>query len=355
MNQADTRPKKKNRSPRILITGLGCGFAAVMLALGFVIGGGVGLLYAPQLFQYESTATALSMTQQAQLDQAGTQDAAARDVALRGTEYALAAQFTQAALNNDAALLEQTATQSSRYVIATQTVQAANSARQMTQVALDYEATQVAFQENATQIAINFQQTQAALGNNPQGQSLPQMPTADAIFRSYSFADGQIPEGWEGIREDWEWTAEGARARAEMAILLLSGTVISDQYRFELAMQPTLSDRADYYILFGINPSGGLALRIQADGLEAQRIGLYEYNGATPPELGDLQPLDTGHAIDIVLVGNTRLIMDVSGSALNVTLNDRTALSTSVLQSQLGQMGVILPAGTVWTEAEISK
>ncbi|GAB4435484.1 MAG: hypothetical protein Kow0031_17240 [Anaerolineae bacterium] len=355
MKQADTRPKKKNSPPRILITGLGCGLAAIMLALGFVIGGGAGLLYAPQLFQYEATATALNMTRIAQLDQASTQDAAARDIALRGTEYALAAQFTQAALNNNAALLEQTATQSARYVIATQTVQAANSARQMTQVALDYESTQVAFQENATQIAIDFQQTQAALGGSPEGQSLPAMPTAEAVFRSYSFAEGQIPDGWEGLREDWEWTSEGALAQADMAALLLSGTVMSDQYRFELAIQPTLADRADYYMLFGINPSGGLALRIQANGLEAKRIGLYEYNDATPPDLADLEPLDTGHAINIVLVGNTRLIMDVNGSALNVTINGSTALSTSVLQSPFGQIGVILPAGTLWTEAEISR
>src|SRR5688572_5497710 len=136
----------------------GCMFGLVMLVLGLASGGLVMIYALPMLWNYDAELTAawrdihqigtaqsifsrdLDATLQAQ-NVSGTQMALLLD-STQAAQYQ-AALLTQAALDNNQALLNQTATQSQRYIYATQTAQVVRSEQERTQVALNYQATQV--------------------------------------------------------------------------------------------------------------------------------------------------------------------------------------------------------------------
>ncbi|MGB1286835.1 MAG: hypothetical protein ACPG7F_09905 [Aggregatilineales bacterium] len=180
--------KPKVRQRRAIANLYGCLLGIAMLLSGLLAGIFGTYLFAPVLYGWSVTQTAIwsDVNQTARADAAwfATQNAALISTAgaqaltadalrsqaqgndTRATEIVLMMNQTQAALNNELNLLENTATQSSANVIATRTADAVNNARQMTAIALDQNATQARLQQNATQVELDFRETQASIDQN---------------------------------------------------------------------------------------------------------------------------------------------------------------------------------------------
>lgn len=194
--------RPQNRPPRPLLIMGGCFTLLMLVVLGGLAGIAAGVVVYPLFMdvqatettiarQFDPTRTALAIqitqnalqvqqnegTRQANVQQfmQNAQQATqqynqsvqqATQYAQYATQLALQAAATQAALSNQAALINQTATQSSRYSMATRTAAAVSNARQLTQIAIDYQGTQTRLQQQATQVELDFQATQAAINGN---------------------------------------------------------------------------------------------------------------------------------------------------------------------------------------------
>lgn len=404
------KPKLIPRFP--LMTAWGCLFGLVMLVLGLAVGGLISIYALPALWNYDVTQTvawgriyqvataqsafadALDMTLRAQA--AGATQSA---LALQATEAALniGLQSTQSALSSNQALLNQTATQSQRFVLATLTAQAVQNEQQRTQIALDYAATQVALQQNATQVELNFQATQAALGNNPaavnqntpvtsptfSSQSAPAMatpsatlyltptsrtpvllpptdtpvptstrtvrvPSATPVALSVDFADGLDAALWNvADSEDWQQENNGIRALRAGA-WLLSKSQFSGDYTLTLTFVPALVDKADYVVLLNTNEAAGLTLTLQSQALTVTQLNLTQRGGVID-EVVITQPAS------VPLTGSSRLTVIVKNRTIMVTLNNQNILFTGLLdEAGSGQFGVRFPQNAMLTHLEIA-
>lgn len=169
------------------------GLLFFMVVLGIMIGGSAMLASAPTLFNHRATQDYFSTLQAwvglREASIAATQAAIAHEfnrLENAATQQAINLDATAVALGSDAALLRQTATQLTNFAQATATANAAQTNRQMTQVALDFVATQSQIDQIATQAALNFAATMAAFGTPEaalpaQSLSLAAPPTQPAL------------------------------------------------------------------------------------------------------------------------------------------------------------------------------
>lgn len=399
-------PKRKAPPRRLRLPQLyGCTATLGALVLGFVLGvvvyAGLSLLLAP-FSETSITQTALARLR-ADLEETAV-GLAGRSLALdltddanavAATQNALVALSTLAALNNEGALLAQTATQSARFALATRTADALNSAQQMTQVALDYAATQARLQQNATQVEIDFRATRAALDraatavNQPQGSpnlrgdasvallatptptltsspaptttpspppppaatstpgpTLPPAPTntptpLPSPEPRTLFEQGAPVATWDYRPSDWTLDADGMRAARDDAALRLEETLPA-QFEIALNFTPALTDRSSYTLRLREPQEGrdGLALRLRAAALTIHEVTLLR-----------LRPDGSESALavrvaDQILSERNRLVLTVRGGRLTLLLNDLALLDRLALSDLTpDQLALRLPAG----------
>lgn len=348
--------------------------ASIMVGIGIFIGGVAVYISAPVLLRYEATEAYLS-TQNARLDERGqllsaTQaelDVRALSSNTLATESALHIQRTQVALNNNQALLAQTATQLAQQIVATQTANAVQNQQQMTQVAFDYRATQLVLELNATQAEQNFRATQAAL-ITPSVSSAPALvssvtpaptvsltPTATLprafITRTFTFSNG-IDDRVFSSAPAWVARAVGVTTTQEGAWLLTQQPIWGD-FALEIAFTPAVVEQAFYDFLLNANSTDALLVRVVALNLEATTVSVYRYTGNLPA-----QP--TGQALAEVtfrlpMTATTRLKLTNTNNLLTLVANDRDILMTPLGQfSPSGIIGVQFPLGTTLTELSIT-
>lgn len=405
-----TPPKRKAPPRRLRLPQLyGCTATLGALVLGFVLGvvvyAGLSLLLAP-FSETAITQTALARLR-ADLEETAI-GLAGRSLALdltndanavEATQNALVALGTLAALNNEGALLAQTATQSARFALATRTADALNSAQQMTQVALDYAATQARLMQNATQVEIDFRATRAALDraatavNQPQGSSdlrgdasaallaaptttpTPTLTSSPAPTNTPSptlppaatntphptlppaptntptplpspeprmlFDQGAPIATWDYRPSDWTEDADGLRAARDEAALRLEDPLPA-QFEVVLNFTPALTDRSTYTLRLREPQEGrdGLALRLRAAALTIHEVTLLR-----------LRPDGSESALavrvaDQILSERNRLVLSVRAGRLTLLLNDLALLDRLALSDLTpDQLALRLPAG----------
>lgn len=386
-------PPRRLRLPRLY----GCTATLGALVLGFVLGvvvyAGLSLLLAP-FSETAITQTALARLR-ADLEETAI-GLAGRSLALdltndanavAATQNALVALGTLAALNNEGALLAQTATQSARFALATRTADALNSAQQMTQVALDYAATQARLMQNATQVEIDFRATRAALDraatavNQPQGSpnlrgdasaallAAPTTTTTPTLTSSPAptatpsptlppaptntptplpspeprtlFDQGAPIATWDYRPSDWTEDADGMRAARDDAALRLEETLPA-QFEIALNFTPALTDRSTYTLRLREPQEGrdGLALRLRAAALTIHEVTLLRLRAD-----GSESALAVRVA-DQILSERNRLVLTVRGGRLTLLLNDLALLDRLALSDLTpDQLALRLPAG----------
>lgn len=373
--------KPKNRSPlRVIVNGWGCFLAVIMLSLGVLIGLLATIYAAPTLFNIDATETVIAEREaflaatDIELDQ--------REDTLdnRATRASIAQQSTRAALDNAAFLIGQTATQAQRQQNATGTATVAQGNQRRTQIALDFTATQAAFDQQATRIDLDRQNTQSAIGPNNSDAGIDAQSLAVTVSATASATRTSIPTGvllppsdtpspvtttidrrfdrWQGTATqlrfyadaDWQTSTDptGIRATRDGAWLLLESDAIT---QMDVTIAPAVVIDSEYYVLFGIDTTGGYAIQITAAGLSARTVTLYRVTNTTDLAYrlttARLERLDQAE-IDQLLSSETRIAWAVDNGVLNVLLNDSVILQTDVAdRSYTGQIGVQLPQGAV--------
>lgn len=362
--------KRKNTSAvNVIITGRGCLLTGFMLAIGLLAGIAGTAFFLPQVMNFKATENALR------------QQAAGTTTALSGWEAALyatneaylyqatqlaqaavntqqaqlhSAQATQLALDNAAALLNQTATQSTRNIVATQTANAIFNSAQMTQIALNYAATQAQLQRNATEVELNFQATRAALGDNTTTENRPETvptatstplitrtptPTAAVLLNlEDTFDAGLNISHWNTSNTDaWQNDSSGLRAAQDNAWLLTNRTVGS-RYRLEIDLIPALAHQAEEYsILLNTSEAGSYTLVFRVEALTLRQLRLLKGT--------ETQTMQT---YNMSLTGDTRIVVLLDNYQIQVELNSLEILQTDIDETLTrGVTGVRFPMGAV--------
>ncbi len=345
------------------------GLLFFMVILGVMIGGSAMLASAPTLFNHRATQDYFS-TWEAWVGQ--------REAGLMSTQAALVHEFnrleiaatqqagdlnaTAAALGGDAALLRQTATQLANFAHATATANAAQTSRQMTQVALDFVATQSQINQSATQAALNFAATQAAFGTPeaalpaqslnlaapPSPTFLPfdSSPTAPSVGVpvTVAFAEGIPAQRWlMSGSADWAQSQRGVVAQQGANAWLLARA--SSSGRAEIAFEPAVASPVVYRALVLGRNGENWYLQIDTEALRVTRAALYRFDGGLPVQgVGELL---AEAALNAPLQGLNLLTLDLfngfeaqlNGAAL-LRVADR-ALPT------MPQFGVQFPSGAL--------
>jgi len=396
----ETPPKRKNRSPlRVIVNAWGCLLSIIMLGIGAALGLVGATFFAPQILGFDATATALADDAIILASTQAEINFRASEAAGDATEFARDSDATIAALGNEEILIGQTATQSQRYIIATETAVAAENSRQLTQIALDYQATQVQLQENATAAEIDFRNTQAALGVGssqresqdevdsaentsvesqalaaqsveeptpadlpPTAQSAPTevptgvllpasdtpSPTPESLDLRTDFSTGWDTQYWRSADyAAWEQTEQGAIAE-DNGNWLLSAQSVQMPYEAEIAFQPAPVLDSAYDLLLNIGDDEGVALRMVTEGLTISQVEIYRF---------DVDLLDDGalreqdmvllqrNIVSLPLTQETVIRVTVEDEQLTITLNGDTLLSVTDLNlAETGAVGVALPA-----------
>ena len=454
------KPKVRQRRAITNIYGLLLGIA--MLLSGLLAGIFGTFLFAPALYGWSITETAIARdmggtatanaawfaTQNSDLlatagAQALTSDAnrlLSQDNDTRATQIVLMMNMTQAYLQNELVLLESTATQSAANVRATRTADAVANSQQMTQIALDYAATQVQLQQNATQVELDFRATQASINQNAtaisgnDGASVDDETTITDASDSVAVAQAALPETSPEPTEepsptvtatlsptirptqtpteastatpkpsltpspsptirptrtpvqrattvqtaesvvaqtvddsttgidintlrvsavtDWESDEADDSIRSTIGgAWFLTEETFRGDYVLQTTFLPAFQDSPEYFVLLNIPEEGtGLVLRLQADGLQVRRAGIYQFpvSALTPPvtlETDALLELDE-NAVDLRLEGQNDLRVAWQRNTLAVLLNDELILQSSVSSNPPdGSVGMLVPTG----------
>ncbi len=333
-------------SPRVFM------LALVMLLSGVLIGGMAMFLVAPTLYSLPAT-QALLGTERARLALAaqtltaevavveGIATRSAQD--LQGTRSAQDSRAQQTAL-----ALQGTAAEGLRAIYATQTAAALLSAQQLTRIALDYASTQAALSQNATQVQLNFDATRAVLGTPaavPPRPTLtmPSSTSTPGVGFSDSFRELASTRYRYSAREAFAVTDAGLRVEREG--WLLTRDYIDGAWTLELLFQPALAASAQYDVLLNVAVNDGYLLRVTADGLTARNASLARFSGGLPPV--QLAPTAVANAVDVLLVGESRLLLRYANNTLRATLNDTLILEGGITFTSAGALGVQLPQGTL--------
>ncbi|XWX03859.1 hypothetical protein VZO05_15245 [Aggregatilineales bacterium SYSU G02658] len=340
-----------------------------MVVLGVMIGGSAMLASAPTLFNHRATQDYFSTLQawvgQREASIVATQAAIAHEfnrLENAATQQAINLDATAVALGSDAALLRQTATQLTNFAQATATANAAQTNRQMTQVALDFVATQSQIDQIATQAALNFAATMAAFGTPEaalpaQSLSLAAPPTQPALpFDSSptplpfgqpvhtAFSGGIPSHRWlTSGSTDWAQSQRGVVAQQGANAWLLARAPARG--RAEITFEPALASPVVYRVLLLGNNGENWYLQIDTEALRATRAALYRFDGGLPVQGVGERLAET--ALSLPLQGLNLLTLDLfngfeaslNGSAL-LRVADRTLPA-------LPQFGVQFPPGAL--------
>jgi hypothetical protein len=297
---------------------------------------------------------------------------------------------TDAYLENNRLLLQQTATRSDRDIRATQTVRAVQDAQRRTQIALEATSTQAQLQRQATDSALAFQQTRTALGEDvtaspentaPQGivpqqvasvtppapataipQTLPAdtpvvlIPPSDTPYATPSglllettFSQGFDDDIWlTGMRSDWFADTDGIQATRDQA-WLLSEELFGGDYGIEIQMTPRLWQRESYWLLLGMMTDSGYAIQYQVEDKTLRQVRLYLFESSVLTADSSLSAdtaiqLET-ESVEVDFSGSVTLRAILRGGQLTVMLGDEVLMETA-LAVTTGQIGVQVPAGT---------
>lgn len=383
MTDYDTQsnpPKRKNVSPlRVIVNKWGCLLGGLMLAMGVIVGLAASMFVIPSLLGFDSTSTALADREillaatDADLNQRD------RDALERETQFALDAQATGLDLSNAESLLNQTATQSANNIVATATADAAENARQRTQIALDFVATQAELQRNATQVQLDFQNTQAALGVGefdsqsvstiavtPTATPLPPTPTstvmlpppsdtpaptAIAIHIETDLTTGIDSLYWLASDDSWEQNERGIQAERNNAVLWSRAATWHENFTLAVDIAPAIVLESTYTLLLNIANEDVIAVRIEVNGLAANRVQIVQsqvgFDADTPFDIG-LGMVIAESTVDELLTSETRFAVTIETRAVTVYLNDFEILTADLPDDlALGQVGVVLPQGSI--------
>lgn len=384
----DTQPKKRKNNDlrrQTVITGLGCGLIAAMLFVGVIAGAGGMYIAMPYLFNTDGTAqayaqtanalelqrTTLAQTRDANLTEAGRISAAA-------TQQALNALGTQAALDNDAALLQQTATQSARYIAATSTAQSVSNVQQMTQSAMNYQATQAQLQRNATQVELDYRATQNAIYDNAtaisnsdvdvQDVAALSIPATDTPAPTLTLTMANTPTPFSSVptqtpqtvlstdfstnstlTDDYVYDAGQWRSAAGSLFALQANATIETRadYRDFVAVVRIAPNNADSlygFRIHGENTVYGVALSAQGGRLLNASIGTVEPDGA-------LMPLVTR----VINIPQQPVTVEIDTRAGLRLIIDGEILLTAASVDADGSFSVTLPAGAQLRQLEIAQ
>ena len=393
MAQFDTQPtapKRKNRSPlRVIVNTWGCLLSLLMLGLGVVVGLAGAILFAPQLLGFNVTATALAEREIVLAATDADLNQRDREANQRATDLVRDNLSTQISLNNSAALLDQTATQSTRNIVATATADAAESARQRTQIALNFAATQAQLEQNATQIQLDFRNTQAALDGDssfesqsvltdvpteappPTATPSPLPPTATVILLPPSdtpsptlsptttftpaprvveadFTQDAHSEDWQFEDESWSEETQGIQVISESA-WLISRETWQNAYSLTVDIAPAVALESTYTVFFAMDNADTLAVHFDTSSLVVNGVQLVETASllSSNPAADNVANIAMAE-VDEPLTSATRIILEVDGATLTVHLNDEVVLSTELPENRKGgKVGVQLPLGAI--------
>lgn len=362
MHATEPNLKRKNRSPlRIMVNQWGCLLAFVMLGLGSVFGLLAAIFIGPQILGFDVTATALMEREIILAATAADLDSRAQDANAQATVRALDALATQAILNNDIDLLNQTATQSQQNIVATTTASAAQSAQRQTQVANDFTSTQAALNANATQVELDFRNTQAALGITvPSAQNIAQSVTNCEPSVSFTTEITIFESDWiVSNATDWD-NITGLRALNDGAWLLESdkdneSLVFCDYantHKIEYTLRPVASTEDAYWLFFGVNQNDGLAMYIRTEMINIVEVALYQFDMLALQD--DTLTLDDSLTVISRVSANTTLSSQVNFQIdiveerlIRLIIADTLLLEVNGFQFDSGRVGVQLPEGAV--------
>ncbi|MDQ7025563.1 MAG: hypothetical protein Q9P44_08395 [Anaerolineae bacterium] len=379
-----TNPRKrKNVSPlRVMVNKWGFLLGGLMLGMGIIVGLAASMFVIPPLLGFDITSTALADREillaatDADLNQRD------RDALERETQFALDAQATGLDLFNAESLLDQTATQSTNNIIATATANAAENARQRTQIALDFAATRVELQRNATQVQLDFQTTQAAfngqgsddfdsqaaatLAITPTATPLPPTPTSTIMLPPPSdtpaptaipiqivtdLAEGIDSLYWIASTDRWEQNERGIQAEANDAVLWSRAATWQENFTLAVDVAPAIVLESTYALLLNIADGELIAIQIDISGLAANRVQIVQLQVDFVTDISfDSEPskIIAESSVGELLTSQTRFAVTIETRTVTVYLNE-TEILTADLPNDLvlGQVGVALPQGSI--------
>ena len=353
--------KPKEPRPRVPAFRAGWGCITLIFLLVVVLVGAFAYLWVQNTWLGE---TVMSLR---------TQVALVEGAAYNANSTAESLRLTEIALDNNIALLDQTATQSSVQINATLTANSALAVRNATQVALDYAATQAALQQRATQVELNFQQTRSALNSNTnpnnsnnvvatapppnpaQSQAQPQVNTPVP-----STASGQANVGiadefsGQSIRNIWRyqpsaWAIDNSTLLAlDTVSQLLSQSQTFNDGTIRVRFAGSRLD-ADHYIVlnYAVANSRSYALGLISRDGQVEEVSLYAFNqsswivGLNPEQMAAIESSTIRVPTDVLDV-----VIEVANDEITVTVNQTPIFTASVSGGiSAGAVGVQFPAG----------
>jgi hypothetical protein len=267
---------------------------------------------------------------------------------------------TRAALINQAAVLEQNATQAALDIAATRTSIAQANAQQATQSAIDFQGTQTALDRAATQVEIEYQGTQAAISQNatavalgfatPSGPSLTQPPSLifDETFGQAVQAGGL----WRfGGAADWTIGEDDQLTATRAGSWLLTEQADFSAYVVETRFDPVAGLAGQYYVLLSVTDQDGIALQVIYDGQQATAVGLYRVT-TTQIETGSgllgaqITPIQAVQ-IDIAAAETIDARAEVTPGRIVIFINGQAVIDAAIEPPlSAGAVGVQFPAAT---------
>jgi hypothetical protein len=353
-----SKPKLMPRLP--MITGVGCLFSLLMLALGGALGLVGGWLGLPLLLNYAATENAQRAAETlawGEIQRLGTAQAALSSLldstafanSANATTNALAVEGTQAALNNQALLLAQTATSAALRVAATQTANVLQNAQQMTQAALAYSGTQAALAQNATVAALCGTPNSAQSVLAPSATALPSTPplpfdmTAtpiQGVVLDDTFALGIQPTIWES--RGWQPGKNGLEAGENSYLTTLA--TFGGTYRVEMTFTPALQTNAMYSFRF----ADLYNIQFVAETLQVNTLVLRLDRPPVASEIARIERLN------IPLTQDSILTVDIQPNTVRVMLNGVTTL-THTFDRPLNAhpLTLLLPTGAILKQVRV--
>lgn len=327
----------------------GCALLSLGLLLGLSIGAVVIFaLFQPgwfDLFGVEATASALAGSAVA-LDET-QQSQQQQDIDF---------QLTQAALNNERALIDQTLTQSARDAGATRTAVAVSNSRQQTQIALDYAGTQAALNRSATQVELDFEATRSAVSQDATAisgdQSAAVVPTATPTPSPYN-ANGLDLNRWTFNAGNWDVSGARLTALTEPS-WIISQAMMPSNYRVELIFEPAGATMVDILLLRETS-NDHVLVRLAGNGARFDQAGVYRWARAEADSAGLYQAapeMILALPVDLPVSESLSLVVVVEGQSIQLLTGDTELLSTTLDSATGGPVGVQISAGARITQLQ---
>lgn len=343
MTPQTAREKPKNEQRRPQRVNPGCLLSILALITGLLVGAAaLFIVTAPMFLDFfgiGATSSAIDRTA-----------AALNATSSYYQQQAVDFQRTQTALDNQQALLNQTATQGARDVVATQTALAISNEQQQTQAAIDYASTQSALNQIATQVELDFAATRAAINQNATAagsvQLAPTLP-APGLLLDDNFLTTINEATWNFPAGAWALTGNGITATFNPS-WMLSRRLNFERYRLDLRLTPLQGIPGDYDLLF--TRSGAekhILVRLESDGQQFTHIGIFSWQMTVSPVSGlysEAPQLIERHAVALDMV-ERRLTVESNGTAFSIRVDDTPIFALTLVEPLLGAVGLQMPSG----------